>query len=103
MSGSIPRSLDRNSDRISLPNCASQSHAKQSERKREHQLAADEHRAMIQQEVQHRRVSCRSISVSNLERANKGWVPAVVENVGFSLPFTKLVDLMNDTRRDRRG
>jgi hypothetical protein len=45
---------------------------------------------------------CGSISVSNLQRANKGWVPPVAENGGFSLLFAKAVDRMNDTRFDRR-
>jgi hypothetical protein len=42
---------------ISLADCARQGHSKQSERKRKHKLAHKESRAMIQQEVQHRRIS----------------------------------------------
>jgi hypothetical protein len=45
---------------------------------------------------------CGSISVSNLERANKDRVPLVVRNARFSLPFAKAIDRVNDTHVDRR-
>jgi hypothetical protein len=45
---------------------------------------------------------CGSISVSNLERANKDRVPSVIRNARFSLPFAKGADRVNDTHIDRR-